>query len=768
MWADIRFALRLHRRNVRPVLAVTVGLALAVGLATAMVTIVRALTDTTVGLADARRFYFAGAARVGDEPSRPVTTADLPLLTDALGSDVVTGILPSGARSIDDRELQRPAPVHFVGANFFRMTDAAFERGMGFHTDPAPGAIPPLVVSRAAWRHYFDSSAVIVGTAVQLNGRTFVVVGVAARGFAGPYTTAPAFWAPLSSYDPDWRDGGRLRASATQWMTALVRLPEDATVAWAVSRLSPVFTLPVLRPVADGGGFREAVPVAVTVGTLCVLLLLLGCANVGTLVAATNAERHAELRTRAALGASRGRLIRQLLTEGVVLGGLAAAGGVWVASFLGPVFLSLGAFPALDFHLDGVTLAGAIGAAVLSSVVSSIWPAWRASARVAQSRRPSRRVLLAIQAAACIAVLAVAGLLERGAARAQVVDVGFDDERVWTINALVGLTRSPEEGAIRIDHATRLLGAHPAVEAVAVGSRTAFGGSSSRFGASVGGDDVGVYVKRVSSGWFATLGIPLLTGRDFASVADDADNVVIVSDGLARRAWGGEDPIGTDAGRLNASLSGATVIGVAADALPHSLLDTGTGAHTVYRPLQLADLNGAQLFVRTARPPSEAFEIIRGVMAAGFPDQRYRPVQMSEVVDSYRTGLQVPARAISLVSVAMLALALIGIAGVTATFVRLRQQDLAIHLVLGADPAGLRRLVTRQYLWPVSVGIGAGAAMAALAGFGMRAMLVGVHPVDPLALGTASALLLAGAWLASLAASRKAMVVATADVLRDR
>jgi predicted permease len=759
--ADVRFAVRLHRRNLGPVVLVTAGLAMAVGLSTALVTITRTFTNTSVGLDDPERYFFAGAATGRHEPSRPATTADLPVVMDRLGADAAAGILAASAWRIDELALPRPAAMHFVTANFFRMTGARFERGAGFEADPALGLTPPLVISRAARRHYFPSvdDAEIVGRQVRLNGRTFIVSGVAAREFTGPDVSAPAFWAPLAVFDPDWREDGRLRASAVHWLRLLVRLPDGAPASWAESRLAAVFEQPVLRPVEDRAGFREAVPLTMAVGGLCVLLLLLGCVNVGALVAATNVERRHELRTRVALGASRSRLIRQLLTEGVLLGGLASLAGVWCATWIGPVLLNLALRPAIEFHLDAAALGLAVIAALASGVVSSLWPAWRASGPARPPHRRSRRVLLTMQAAVCLSVLAVAGLLERGAVRAQTVAVGFDADKVWAINALVGLTRSAEDGLDRLLRAEAALSAHPAIEAVAVGGVTSFGGSASMLGPDL-------YDKRVGPGWFSTIGIPLLAGRDFTA-DDGAGSVAIVSRSSAMRAWGRGDVVGEDAGRVHPVLAGHVVVGVAADAVPHSLLDIGTGAQALYRPLRLEDHTSAQLIIRSARPASEAFEMIRATMAATFPEERVRPVLLDAVVADYRDKLRAPARALSIASTALLVLALIGIAGVAATYVRLRQHDLAVHVVLGADRRSLRALVMRQYLLPVTVGIIGGAVVAVFAGFGMRAMLLDVHPVDPLALGGAAVVLFAGAWLASSGSARRAGVVEPADVLRQ-
>jgi putative ABC transport system permease protein len=765
--ADIVFALRLHRRNLQPIALVIGGLALAVGLSTALITVTRSITKTSADLPAPDRFYFAGRAAVSNEPYRPVTTADLPGAIARLGETSAAGILTSSVRRIDDRSLDRPASAQFVSAGFFRMTEARFERGGGFHTEPVTGVNPPVVISRPAWRHHFGFAEDIVGRTVRLNGRSFTVVGVAARGFSGISTSAPAFWAPLGAFDPEWRDDGRLRESAAHAINLLVRLPEGGALPWAVDRLATVYDGPVLRAVGDGGGFAEERELTAVVGVLCALLLLLGCANVSTLLAATNTERHHELRTRVALGAGRARLIRQLLTEGLLVGGLASVGGILLALWLGPMFLSLGAFSDRDVHLDHVALASAVIAALGSGVISSLWPAWRASAPERRVAPQGRRVLLTVQATACVCILGVAGLLERGAVSAQTVDVGFDADKVWTINALAGRTRSLEDGRLRLDRAVQALSAHPGIAAVSVGAGTLFGGGSSAMGTQGPGGAVRIYTKRIDTAWFRTLGVPLVAGRIFTDADMRVDDVVVISHGLVQRVWGDDDPVGTDAGRLHPSLTGVVVIGVVADALPHSLLDAGSGGLAIYRPVRLGDIEPAQIFIRSERSTTEAFEMIRSVMMTTFPGERFHPTQLSEVVAGNQFALRAPARALTLASTAVLILGLIGIAGVTATYVRLRRRDLAVHVVLGADRAALRTLVARQYLLPVVIGVAGGAALAALAGAGMRALLVGVHPIDPLALGGAGVLLVSGAWVASLASARRATTVQPAEVLRD-
>jgi hypothetical protein len=338
---------------------------------------------------------------------------------------------------------------------------------------------------------------------------------------------------------------------------------------------------------------------------------------------------------------------------------------------------------------------------------------------------------------------------------------------VWTINALAGRTRSLEDGRLRLDRAVQALSAHPGIAAVSVGAGTLFGGGSSAMGTQGPGGAVRIYTKRIDTAWFRTLGVPLVAGRIFTDADMRVDDVVVISHGLVQRVWGDDDPVGTDAGRLHPSLTGVVVIGVVADALPHSLLDAGSGGLAIYRPVRLGDIEPAQIFIRSERSTTEAFEMIRSVMMTTFPGERFHPTQLSEVVAGNQFALRAPARALTLASTAVLILGLIGIAGVTATYVRLRRRDLAVHVVLGADRAALRTLVARQYLLPVVIGVAGGAALAALAGAGMRALLVGVHPIDPLALGGAGVLLVSGAWVASLASARRATTVQPAEVLRD-
>lgn len=748
---DLRFALRLYRHNGRPIAVVVFGLALAVGLSTALFATVRILTDNSIDLPDKASLRWI---RPGPDPTNPtfsagITVRELRAMESIMGQSFVAGSLSTTATiEMDSLLLQGRLPIGFVSGGFFQVTGGSIAVGRPLLADDGVRTVgAPVVMSHALWTRQFGGAAV-VGRTVRLNGRPFTIVGVAAVGFAGPEVRAPAFWAPLGGFDPDWRDGASLKDEASRTVSVLTRLGTDVHHDVRLAQVRSVVTtsVPTLVPLNDTAGFRESTVVWSGVTGLVAFIMLLGCANVAALLAASNADRRGELATRVALGAGRGRIVRQLMVEGLALSAVGGAFGTLLAIWLGRLLVAMIELPLTTaLVVDWSILTFAVAAALTSGALASIVPALQATRADLRSSlaghgpsTSSTRLgtwAIATQTALCLIVVATTGLLARGGMRASAVDLGYDPARVYSTPFLAERTANDEDARRHSTTVLEEIRSVPGVAHAALATGAAFGWSATTMGLRVGDRHVPAYVKRTSSDFASTIGIQITRGRYFDSgdVARGAP-VVVISNAAARGAWGTEDPLGRDAGRLSPTLAGTTVVGVAADVIPHALEDLSTGATTIYLPLRLEDYRSASAFVRAVdagqATPLAVGEALRRLSRGRTIGLRH----LAADVAGSRLRAAVPARVATVAAGAVLLLAAIGLGGVTATFIRQRRRELAIHLALGATVGGVRRLVVRHGLRPVIAGLGIGLALTIPIASWMRVLLYGISPLDPIAI----------------------------------
>jgi putative ABC transport system permease protein len=534
-----------------------------------------------------------------------------------------------------------------------------------------------------------------------------------------------------------------------------------------------------LLPIDDQSQVREAGPVSLAIRTLLMLVLLLGCANVSTLLMASQMARRSELATRAALGASRARLVRQLMTEGVLLGAAGGALGGLMAFWAGRLLLSLiHVGPTIDIAADGRTLMFIGLASLLSGVVSSLAPALRASrtdlrswlghdaAHTSGSGRFGS-VVIGGQAALCMAVVACAVLLAQSARKAQDVTIGFDAASVLT-TGLGGAVRSPEISRSDASLALEAVRALPAVAASAVGRGSSAGGSSSSLRVQSPAGPYRMYVQQTSEDYLRVLGVDVIRGRYFDRVEfEQSAPVVVIGEGVARATWGDGDPVGDDAGRLHSSLTGHRIIGVARDVVAHDIREAGGRASALYRPLALEDYPYAQLFVRVRADEPAAARTLQMAVMSRLPDLRPRFTSLAAGFERQAQVLGLPARVAGVSAVVVLFLAALGLGGVAATLVRHRRRELAIRIALGASHGQVTRLVVGHILRPVALGVLTGAGLATLLGTAMRGVLIGVSAVDPVSMLLGALILFASGAVAIAGPARVAARVAPGQLLKD-
>jgi putative ABC transport system permease protein len=693
-----------------------------------------------------------------------------------------------------------------VSADFFHELGVKPLLGRDFRQeDDHPGADPVLLLTYDYWRDRFGGDPGIVGQRLRMNDRPILVIGVLPRLPA--YPGKDRVFMPTSSCP--YRSAESTKASRTFRLVSLWgRLKPGVTVAQAQADVSTIASriqreYPIhavagmtvtLAPVRDElvGRFRPTL--LILLGTAG-LVLLLACANAANLTFARLLSREKEVVVRAALGASRGRVVRQLLTESVLtalLGGLlgivlARAGLDLLVAFAHRFTPRAG-----EIRIDGLVMLFCLGLSFAAGLAAGWVPAMQAlrhdlaaslkdgggRSTVSAGKRRFRDLMVAAQVALSLVLLIGAGLMVRSLVRLLQVDPGFHPERVLTATLELPFSKYAT-GPQTIDFFRRLLAdlaGQPGVVSAAVSSDVPMGGADQMTPAfRVDGQPVPpgqpaprADVHVASEEYFRTLGIPLLSGRGFLPSDDGkAPKVVVVNHELARHWWPDRSPLGQ---RLALELPNRsewrTVVGVAAD-VRHGGLAAPTRP-TLYLPFQQLPGPGSQLFVRTRTEPAALLASLRAAVARIDREQPVADVETLEQV--YETAVA-PARLTTVLLSLFAALALvitgIGIGAAVSFAVGERIKETAIRMALGADSGSVRAWLFRRAMGPVCVGLALGLATALLLTRPLASLLFGVEPDDPLALSGSLALLLAIGVATCLLPARRATRVDPATTLRS-
>ena len=684
-----------------------------------------------------------------------------------------------------------------VSQNYFSVLGIAPAAGR-FFSDAAGGAPgePAVVISQGLWQRRFGGDQRLVGQTITVNRRLVTVLGVAAKGFSGDrriplcdmWQSAEAQREVLERTNREFELIGRLKPGATVAQA-------QAEAAMLVTRIAP--DAPKL---ADGRRVLVQSETASTkkrgAGGLLVMLvvglvLLVACANVSCLLLARHEERRREIAVRLAMGASRWRLMRQLLVEGAVLSLLGAAAGLlltmWsvrlVPLLIPPTMVS----HLIDLRVDGRVLGLTLGLSCFATIAFGLFPAWRAtrvdvgpllksdtSPALGQSRWFTvRHVLVTGQVAVALVFLAVAALFVRGFGNGQQSDFGFTQKKL--LLAMVGVSGG-REGLDDCDQLQERLRALPGVRAVSVGSWAPLalsgGGATVRVvppGEAASGSVQGQPVKGVSvgPGYFATLGIQLIRGRDFTARDDAAGaRVAIVSEAMAKRFWPDENPVGKIFRAGNRSPAPREVVGVARD-LIDPLQAGAAPAPCLYLPLRQEPRGELRLLIATQGEAADLAGLVRGEIRR-FGD-RLVLLDVTTMGTQLRTALfpqWVGAWLGGVLGLLAFVLAVSGLYGVVAYSVSRRTRELGIRMALGARPVDALWLVLRQGLTLGLAGVSVGLPAAVAAGFALSRVVFGLNPADPVALAGASLLVVAVALAASYFPARRAARVDPMIALR--
>jgi predicted permease len=670
--------------------------------------------------------------------------------------------LVSTEATVGDDESRHVA-AEFVTGNYFREIGATPVAGRLLDpADDRPGAPSIVAISEDLWRSAFGADAATVGRLLRVNGRPFTVIGIVPRTFVGVNERSPAIWIPIAQHRSafpgstlleDWTGGtvqfyGRVTGGDVSAAEAELRAAADAL---REQRPRDVWEDEWLE-IRDAGRMvtlAEAAPVFVLVGALVGLVLVAACMNLGLLVLARTLVRDREFAIRLSVGATRGRLVRQLLTEHLLLGCLGAAAGCLVAVQASAAIFSVTASAAgIQPSFNVRTLLAAILLGIISAVVFGFAPVWQTWRPAPGRRFRMRSVLLGAQVMAATALLIVSGLLVRGVTRIVRVPLGFDYHHTLVADPdLISHGASPESALAywrRVDARLRQIGG---VRNVAVSTLPPLGNRLS-----VNRERTVFY--DVTPAYFDTLQIAVLRGRIFA---DDERGVTVVSESLANRRWPGEDPLGK-------LYDGNTVVGVVDDA--RTVRVSEGGATECYRPIQPGDMPGAVLVVRVDSSPRIAASTIRSIMQ--HEDARLMPqvVALEDALAARLAGQRQAVQLVSLLGACALLLAVTGLGGMVAFTVSHRRREIGVRLALGARPVQVLRAVIAQFTVPLFAGAAVGSALAAVAGTALAGELYGVSSLDPVAHLGAFVLFGAVTALAAVPSLRRAVRVDPVETLR--
>jgi predicted permease len=807
---DVRHGFRSLFRTPGVSLIAIATIALAIGANTAIFSLADALLLRPLPVPEPDRLVALFHVTTEGRPSySSFSIPDYEEIRDE--ATVFAGLAASSSVRMDLGVGAGAAPVDgaIVSGNWFSVLGVTPVAGRAFlpEEDETPGTHPVVVLSEGLWRRRFGAEPDRIGGAVVLNGRRFTVVGVMPDAVNDVRLQARAeFWVPLMMHDvvlPDFRIFGvELYGNrGTHWVDLVGRLREGETLERARTVLGAIARRQAqANPETNGewsiaalpaGGARLGPPTERKLVRLTGLLaavvgmvLLIACANVANLLLVKAAPRRKEMGVRLAIGAGRGRLIRYLLTEALVLSALGGALGVALAFGAQHLFATLGTMtglPGLVLRLDVRVLAFATGLALFTGVVFGLAPALHASAvdlapmmKDAGLSTPARRgglplrpLLVAAQIGICVVLLVGAGLTLRTLWNLRTVPLGFASRNVAT--ATLDLSKAGyDEARARVfyDELEARVRALPGVESAGLALITPFSARRmandifwERPGSTAARDRTNVDMNIVDTDWFATMEVPIVRGRGFAA-ADDAGapRVAIVNESMAAHLWPGADPVGRTvwSWNPNGEDDALRIVGVVRDGRYYRGWRSG-GQPFLFLPLAQQHQTAVSLHVRGATPRVPTPDQIRRVVAAldpALPPPNFRRLRdaMSESIAVERTG----ALSLALFGLLALVIATIGVYGVVSFSVTERVHEIGLRMALGADPGRVRRDVISASTRPVLAGTALGMVAALALSRAVTSLLFGVQPGDPATFTAVAIVLVAAAALAGWVPARRA------------
>ncbi|HXD34991.1 MAG TPA: ABC transporter permease [Pyrinomonadaceae bacterium] len=683
-----------------------------------------------------------------------------------------------------------------VTDNYFSLLGGASALGRTFFDKECqtPNQCPVAVLSYGFWQRRFGSDPGIIGTSLILNRQRFTVLGVAAGDFHGAEMTVPDVWIPVTMQPALMPESKFLELPNCSWLSVVGRLKDNASLAQLQAEMQLVASqmdqqYPGRKTTVDvmPGSYlnsseirSEGIPIAILVMAAVGLVLLIACANVSNLMLARAAARRKEIAVRLALGASRWRLIRLLLTESLLLAILGGAAGLFLATCLPPILLSVIPEAGLDvdFKPNATVFAYMFLISLITGVVFGLAPAiqstkpnltdaLKATRTRPRSSRPYLRNLLVIgQVAVSLVLLIGAGLLVRGLQQAQSSDLGFDQKNL-VVAAMDLTTQGYDEARAAELHAQLFerLKALPGIKSVSLAETAPFAGrGDAAIDIAGGGSGVTVGVNGVSAEYFQTLGIKLRRGRLFTTEeARSGQSPAVISQAMANRFWPGADPIGE---RFKDTMgSSHEIVGVVADISSRQIgkLD----GPLFYTPLSPDKLTGRTFVLRTSENLPGSVSAVRGAVSSLDQAAFVTVAPLEENVRRMLEPARVGAWFSGTVSLLALLIAATGIYGMLSYHVVERTSEIGIRMALGAQRRNVLLLIVSDGMKLTAIGTGIGLAIAIVLTKLTTSLVFGIVPTDALTFATVSLGALAVALLACYIPARRATKVDPLVALRN-
>ena len=840
---DLKFALRQLLKNPGFTAVAVLTLALGIGANTAMFSLVNAVLFKPIMAREPGRL----AGLYNQEKDNPANFRffSYPNYADLrAGKEVFEDVLAFAPGNVGmiEGDLTRQVAATFVSANYFSVLGVTPLHGRGFLPEEETSPMPVAVISHPLWQR-LGADPAIVGKTVVLNTTTFTVIGIMPDGFTGTVALAsPGFFLPLGMMD-----SLAVRRGGVVANTLADRSAENLSL---VGRFRPGFSLAGIMvplqvlsdrlatayPKENGAhqlfatriarlnfsnrpndGPRQALPLAGLTLVMSAILLLIACLNLANMMLARGSARRKEIAVRMAVGASRGRVLRQLLTEGFLLAVLGGAGGVllavWATHALAVVTgssFSQKEFLTFDATPDARVLAASLGFCALATIFFALGPALRLatlevnadlkenSAEDVGAKRAGlfalRNLLVMGQVALSLALLVAGGMFARSAARAVEANPGFAFGSNFYAELQAG-TAGYDEPRVRelYRRATEQIAALPGVESASFGLSMPFGDSQyggdvqragspppvkgKPFATAAEGKAVLAYFNVMGTDYFRTLGVPLLRGREFTRTEVESTNaprVAIINQLLADELWPGEDPLGRrlqfTRSRPDTADTSMEVIGIVPQ-LKSSLMGKRPDAF-LYRPYGQSYQATMLLHVRVA-PGMAAVPLMRQTreelrrLDPLLPVAALKTLRASHENGVSLAALRMGARIFGTFGLVALLLAVVGIYGVKAYSVARRTREIGIRMALGASTSDVLRLILREGALLTAIGLGLGFMLAVAVGKLANGFLYDIAIIDPVAFTVAPTLLALSALLACWLPARRAAKVDPMTALRS-
>ncbi len=804
--ADLRYAARQLIRRPGWTLMVVSTLALGVGANTSIFTLVDTMLFKPAPWNDHGRLVWITAVQGRSSGPGHLSYPDYLAYRDH--ATTLSGVLAYSGNGVAVGGARAEyVNAGLVSGNYFEVLGIRAEIGRTFAADEdaEPGAHPVVVLSDAFWRHHFGADPEVINRTVAINGQPFTIIGVAPRRFTGiAYAdNAEELWMPLGMQRVAMpKSPVLLSAANARWLHVVGRLRDSETAEHAGSemrvisrQLNPAGTAPDqqkdVRVIPLRGGMtpweqNELAPMFGLVAIVPALVLIVACANVANVLMARNVSRRKELAMRQAVGASRGRLVRLLLMESLLLAVLSAAAGFAASFALTALVVHYGEVDT-DFSLlltpDRRALLAATALAILTTLFFGLAPALTATridvlpalkeeattSTATSGRRRLRRAFVITQVAFSLSLLIVAGLFLQSLLKVTQVDPGFEPHGLATVSFdtdLLGYSASRRDTFVT--EFMRRASSLPGVISAAATNMMPLAGEM--YETTVAAEDTANSVRATSASvsprYFETMRLPLLRGREF-SRADltDVAPVAIVNETLAQRLWPGSDAIGKRLRVVDSKESWHDVIGVAHDAKYLFLSESPRAAY--YAPLRHEAVSRCSVLIRVARDSRAALSSLTNIAHDLDPDLPV--VKLQTLEQQIHRSMDLKRAVASLLSVLgglTLLLAAVGLYGVAAHSVSLRTREVGIRMSLGARAADVFRMVIRENLSLSLIGVVIGVGISVAGSRILTAFLFGLTSTDPLTFVGSSTILCLVTMIASYIPARRAANLAPLAALR--